>query len=473
MGDRIAVLRKGLLQQLGTPDELYQSPANLFVAEFIGSPPMNILTAAVKRSANGHELVARLAAARRCRRAPSTPTRRCATATARGSLSASARRASRSPRGPTRAGCGWWPTSSWWRTCRPEKLVHLRVDADPVVTDATVEIAQDIDAAAARGPAVPGRRLGRACPAQRSRGRARRRPGRVRRRAVGPALLRPVHRPGDPARPRPRPSRPPLERRGRGPHEHPAPHRQARRQPVLLPGGVLPPDDVPRGLHRRGGPHRRARDRDHPRAVDPGLPAADRRVRRHLVLLDGEVRDDAGRHRPLPRHQALPGPLADPRGADRLVPPRHRHRGAARREGRPRDHQHPAGGHGGGRAVRGGEGRPAAAGGARALPLRAPVDPAAPRGHAPDRFAGAGPDARHGHVRRAVPARGQRAGTAGRRQAGAGRPDRARPTTTTATPTPWPTSSTTAAAARSTSAWPASRRTTSGPSPSRCSSTCP
>src|SRR5688500_6025725 len=57
MGDRIAVLRKGLLQQLGTPDELYDEPANLFVAEFIGAPPMNVMSATVTRTAAGHELV--------------------------------------------------------------------------------------------------------------------------------------------------------------------------------------------------------------------------------------------------------------------------------------------------------------------------------------------------------------------------------------------------------------------------------
>jgi len=45
MGDRIAVLDAGKLQQLGTPDNVYQRPANLFVAQFIGSPPMNIVDA--------------------------------------------------------------------------------------------------------------------------------------------------------------------------------------------------------------------------------------------------------------------------------------------------------------------------------------------------------------------------------------------------------------------------------------------
>ena len=48
LGDRVAVLRKGLLQQLATPRELYEQPVNLFVAGFIGSPPMNLLPAKVK-----------------------------------------------------------------------------------------------------------------------------------------------------------------------------------------------------------------------------------------------------------------------------------------------------------------------------------------------------------------------------------------------------------------------------------------
>jgi multiple sugar transport system ATP-binding protein len=45
LGHRVAVMRHGLLQQVGTPDELYERPANVFVAGFIGSPPMNFLPA--------------------------------------------------------------------------------------------------------------------------------------------------------------------------------------------------------------------------------------------------------------------------------------------------------------------------------------------------------------------------------------------------------------------------------------------
>jgi ABC-type sugar transport system ATPase subunit len=47
MGDRIAVMNKGELQQLGTPEELYEHPANMFVATFIGSPAMNVLPSSV------------------------------------------------------------------------------------------------------------------------------------------------------------------------------------------------------------------------------------------------------------------------------------------------------------------------------------------------------------------------------------------------------------------------------------------
>ena len=48
LGDRVAVLKRGVLQQHATPRELYENPANLFVAGFIGSPPMNFLPAKVE-----------------------------------------------------------------------------------------------------------------------------------------------------------------------------------------------------------------------------------------------------------------------------------------------------------------------------------------------------------------------------------------------------------------------------------------
>jgi len=47
LGERIAVMSKGRLQQVGTPQEVYARPANLFVAGFVGSPPMNLLAGRV------------------------------------------------------------------------------------------------------------------------------------------------------------------------------------------------------------------------------------------------------------------------------------------------------------------------------------------------------------------------------------------------------------------------------------------
>src|SRR5262249_8581716 len=48
LGDRVALLRRGVLQQVGPPRTLYDEPANLFVAGFIGSPPMNLVAATVE-----------------------------------------------------------------------------------------------------------------------------------------------------------------------------------------------------------------------------------------------------------------------------------------------------------------------------------------------------------------------------------------------------------------------------------------
>ncbi|HVR14428.1 MAG TPA: sn-glycerol-3-phosphate ABC transporter ATP-binding protein UgpC, partial [Gaiellaceae bacterium] len=49
LGDRVVVLRDGYLQQVGAPKELYERPVNLFVAEFIGSPAMNLVGADIVR----------------------------------------------------------------------------------------------------------------------------------------------------------------------------------------------------------------------------------------------------------------------------------------------------------------------------------------------------------------------------------------------------------------------------------------
>jgi len=53
MGDRVAVMNRGVLQQVDAPQDMYDRPANLFVAGFIGSPAMNMVDAVVRRSEAG------------------------------------------------------------------------------------------------------------------------------------------------------------------------------------------------------------------------------------------------------------------------------------------------------------------------------------------------------------------------------------------------------------------------------------
>ena len=57
LGQRVAVMRDGYLQQADTPQNLYRNPTNLFVAAFIGSPSMNLVEATVE---DGRAVVRRL-----------------------------------------------------------------------------------------------------------------------------------------------------------------------------------------------------------------------------------------------------------------------------------------------------------------------------------------------------------------------------------------------------------------------------
>src|SRR3989338_6080577 len=49
LGDKVAVMKDGVIQQFGTPQQIYNDPANLFVASFIGSPPMNFIPLLLQR----------------------------------------------------------------------------------------------------------------------------------------------------------------------------------------------------------------------------------------------------------------------------------------------------------------------------------------------------------------------------------------------------------------------------------------
>jgi multiple sugar transport system ATP-binding protein len=56
IGDRVAVMRRGELLQFAEPQEIYDRPGNLFIAGFIGSPPMNLVEAELSRSEGGYRL---------------------------------------------------------------------------------------------------------------------------------------------------------------------------------------------------------------------------------------------------------------------------------------------------------------------------------------------------------------------------------------------------------------------------------
>jgi multiple sugar transport system ATP-binding protein len=57
LADRIVVMHEGILQQIGTPEEVYANPANLFVARFVGSPMMNVANASVSEMAGSARVI--------------------------------------------------------------------------------------------------------------------------------------------------------------------------------------------------------------------------------------------------------------------------------------------------------------------------------------------------------------------------------------------------------------------------------
>lgn len=57
LGDKVAVMKDGIIQQFGTPKQIYNDPANLFVASFIGSPPMNFIPVRLQRQEDGMRAV--------------------------------------------------------------------------------------------------------------------------------------------------------------------------------------------------------------------------------------------------------------------------------------------------------------------------------------------------------------------------------------------------------------------------------
>ncbi len=151
MGDRVAVMRKGELQQVADPQELYDRPVNLFVGGFIGSPAMNMLEATLERS-NG-TLVAQLGT-------QSLTLDDEALAEHKGLSSHEGRKiiigirpehledAALEPEAPQNRRLAGNVTLR--EALGSEIMVHFVVDARPALTEDVRELAQDLDATSVR-----------------------------------------------------------------------------------------------------------------------------------------------------------------------------------------------------------------------------------------------------------------------------------------------------------------------------------
>lgn len=144
MGDRVAILRKGRLEQIGAPQTLYDEPANLFVAQFIGSPAMNLVEARVASADGdlflniGEEIVRLPAKVVKIRPALAGYIGRSIALGVRPEhiqewRSEDQLRARLSGRVALTEALG------------PEQLVHFEVQAEPLMTEEVVQIARDTD----------------------------------------------------------------------------------------------------------------------------------------------------------------------------------------------------------------------------------------------------------------------------------------------------------------------------------------
>jgi multiple sugar transport system ATP-binding protein len=132
MGDRVAVMRRGVLQQFDAPQVLYEKPANLFVASFIGSPAMNVVEGRLERE--GDDVVCHVG---------STTLR----VTDRPELAALAgKTVAVGIRPEALDEPGRWPDAGTLRgtvqsieALGPEQLVYVQVEARPVLVDDVLE----------------------------------------------------------------------------------------------------------------------------------------------------------------------------------------------------------------------------------------------------------------------------------------------------------------------------------------------
>jgi multiple sugar transport system ATP-binding protein len=145
MGTRIAIMRKGVLQQHGTPTELYDTPANLFVASFIGSPAMNLFKAQLEADDGGlHWVVGG-------RRGPvpaviAASHRHLADYVGRAvAIGIRPEHLSLLEAGGSAPGIDG--TITLVENLGVAQLAHIEIEAEPVLTEDVLEIAADTDAA--------------------------------------------------------------------------------------------------------------------------------------------------------------------------------------------------------------------------------------------------------------------------------------------------------------------------------------
>jgi multiple sugar transport system ATP-binding protein len=147
MGTRIAVLRKGVLQQVGPPQDLYDRPANLFVATFIGAPAMNLFRARLEAADDG---LACVIGDQRLEVPSAVAAARPQLAGRIGEELAVGIRPEHLVDTPGANRAPLQGEVMLVEALGSERLIHVRVAAEAVMTEDVLEVARDMDAAVAQ-----------------------------------------------------------------------------------------------------------------------------------------------------------------------------------------------------------------------------------------------------------------------------------------------------------------------------------
>ncbi len=151
MGTRVAVMQRGVLQQVGTPQEVYDRPASLFVAQFLGTPPMNVFRPGLLEPGE-HLVGVRPEHLRLDREGPLT---------ARVRWSSTSATSGSSPASLPERGSSWWPARARWtvparaRQCSSTPSPRHRQHFDADDREAGRGVSRSTDAGGAAGLPVP------------------------------------------------------------------------------------------------------------------------------------------------------------------------------------------------------------------------------------------------------------------------------------------------------------------------------